>query len=490
MLVLEMELLTGVYRASLPDGSGSEWPPHPERLYSALVQAWGAGGRVDDERAALEWLEAQPPPEIDADVQVGHRDPADVFVPPNDMSAMKLEALPIARPKQPRRFDCVAPQTPLVRYRWPQSEPSPSLLHALDALSSRTVRVGHSSSLVRLFVRRTHLDAPQLSVWRPAENGNRRIRVPHPGRLEALERWFHSDRPQRPRVGVTAFYEAVESSDETTSSILCSTFASENDWFVFAEDERSRFRPDILGFSYVALRVRDALMSLCEQQPAPEVLSGHGPGGKPSRSGHIAVLPLANVGFEHSDGTLLGFAIVLPRQLRAADRRTAIRAIASFAGIGRADVAAKLHLRRTATWILKRSPNPLLQSLRPARYCAETTVWASATPVLLDRHLDRSDPLEEAELIAKSCEHIGLPSPIEIEVHKHSAIRGATSAYLSSRHGPNWSFRSGALANRPRRHVVLRFNTPVRGPVVVGAGRYQGFGLCLPLAEGALWQKH
>jgi CRISPR-associated protein Csb2 len=44
MLALKIELLTGVYRASLPDNSRSEWPPHPERVFSALVQAWGDGG--------------------------------------------------------------------------------------------------------------------------------------------------------------------------------------------------------------------------------------------------------------------------------------------------------------------------------------------------------------------------------------------------------------------------------------------------------------
>ena len=44
MLALEIELLTGAYRASLVDGSAAEWPPHPERVFSALAQSWGDGG--------------------------------------------------------------------------------------------------------------------------------------------------------------------------------------------------------------------------------------------------------------------------------------------------------------------------------------------------------------------------------------------------------------------------------------------------------------
>jgi len=30
-------------------------------------------------------------------------------------------------------------------------------------------------------------------------------------------------------------------------------------------------------------------------------------------------------------------------------------------------------------------------------------------------------------------------------------------------------------------HAVVEFSEPVRGPVIIGAGRFVGFGLCLPL---------
>ena len=67
MFALEIELLTGAYRAELPDRSHAEWPPHPERVFSALVQAWGDGGCDAKEREALEWLESLPAPLIEAD---------------------------------------------------------------------------------------------------------------------------------------------------------------------------------------------------------------------------------------------------------------------------------------------------------------------------------------------------------------------------------------------------------------------------------------
>lgn len=36
---------------------------------------------------------------------------------------------------------------------------------------------------------------------------------------------------------------------------------------------------------------------------------------------------------------------------------------------------------------------------------------------------------------------------------------------------------------RPFTHAVVQFGVPVRGPVLIGAGRYAGFGVCRPLQE-------
>jgi CRISPR-associated protein Csb2 len=106
--------------------------------------------------------------------------------------------------------------------------------------------------------------------------------------------------------------------------------------------------------------------------------------------------------------------------------------------------------------------------------------------VLLDRFPHGGDPTEEARILAAACTNIGLDEPESLEIHKHSAVRQGPSAYPARgvAHRVDWSFPRGSkLANRPRRHVVLRFAEPVSGPVVLGAGRYHGFGLCLPLDD-------
>ena len=45
-----------------------------------------------------------------------------------------------------------------------------------------------------------------------------------------------------------------------------------------------------------------------------------------------------------------------------------------------------------------------------------------------------------------------------------------------------WPGRAGR-APRVRVHADIRFESPVTGPLLLGAGRYFGLGLCLPVGE-------
>ena len=65
---IEVNFLTGRFVATCHnDRRQPEWPPHPARLFSTLVAAWADAEEPDAaERAALEWLESQAPPDIAA----------------------------------------------------------------------------------------------------------------------------------------------------------------------------------------------------------------------------------------------------------------------------------------------------------------------------------------------------------------------------------------------------------------------------------------
>ena len=478
MLALEIELLTGAYRAALPDGSAAEWPPHPERVLSALVQGWGDGGCDPKERAALEWLECLPAPLIEADdiEDCDERSAPTVFVPPNDPRGKDIAVFPDRRPRQARTFRARVPASSIVRLIWPEAQGQKEHRSALEDVARRVASLGHSASLVRLaFAEPAAGDGSK--VWRPDSNGTP-LRTMHPGRLRNLQDWIARD--ERPKTGTSIRYRSPFASHGLQAPK--SVFGDAPDWFVFEDAGGSR--PDLLAFAHVAKCVRMSLMKH-GPQPPPEVVSGHTAEGEATSKPHVAIVPLANVGWPYATGDLLGFAIVLPRGTANGERQPILQALAAFARMDEGEAAcADLHLSNSLLWRVQRSAAPSRASLRPARWCGTAVSWASATPVLLDRFPDHNDPVEEGRLIAGACRNIGLPEPTEIEVHKHSTVRRGPSAYAPSRNrsGPDWSFPEGAkFARRPRRHVVLRFAEPVEGPVLLGAGRFHGLGMCLPL---------
>ena len=99
MLAIEVELLTGTYTAThFNDRTRPEWPPHPARLYSAMVAAWADVDEPDATEAdALRWFEAIGSPSITCSVLTEDADTSEVairsatthFVPVNDPTVVR-----------------------------------------------------------------------------------------------------------------------------------------------------------------------------------------------------------------------------------------------------------------------------------------------------------------------------------------------------------------------------------------------------------------
>ena len=89
MIAIEVNFLTHRYVATAHhDRRRHEWPPDPARVFSALVATWADADDPDpSERAALEWLEVQPPPAVVASGAVS-RKVVSHFVPVNDASVI------------------------------------------------------------------------------------------------------------------------------------------------------------------------------------------------------------------------------------------------------------------------------------------------------------------------------------------------------------------------------------------------------------------
>jgi CRISPR-associated protein Csb2 len=250
--------------------------------------------------------------------------------------------------------------------------------------------------------------------------------------------------------------------------------------------------PDIRAATLVAKAVRNGIMAgyrdIGLEKAIPSEVSGHSADGKPSSEPHLAVAPMAFLGWPYASGAVLGFGLVGPRggELFADPNfQRAVRAIMFSDADGsrrllRLD-SAGLHLTFVIGGTAER------RSLDPTRFVGAARVWASCTPIVLDRHLKAtsSDAREQeiTTLIGQACANIGLPEPRRIAAGKHSAVEGSPSAYPSGHAPPRWlRWRlPESLASRQLTHAVLEFAEPVHGPVILGAGRFVGLGLCLPL---------
>lgn len=462
MLQLELEYLSGVCFAAESADGAADWPPQPDRMFSALVAAWGARGKKADEQSALEWLERQPPPSIDA-TPAFERRIVTVFVPPNAVTAKigEISKMPSHRGRQPRRFQAVRPHRATMRFLW-SCVPEEHVLMALDGIARDVVYLGHSASLVRA---RFFVDATADTVgFESARRGT------YDGRLAELEHAYQAGHRLNP--GQPLRTEPKTSAHQSEFGEAWLVLSAESDWTP-APQAMPRF----------AKRLRDALVEAIGGEGAvSESVSGVAPDGSPSTQPHLAVVPLLDVGWEYSIGRPMGLALVCS----PSDVPLLVSAIRKLARAGD-DPCIALRLD-SATWELAPVDDSPKASLRPERWIegSKTLRWATATPIVLDRHPkgrtgDERNRDAEA-VVAAACEHIGLPRPREIRLTKQSALSGAAPAYPSSG-APPWTawLLTDRLRGRPLTHAVIDFVHPVHGPVILGAGRYLGLGLCLPI---------
>ncbi len=512
-LVLEIEYLSGVCFASVgQDSPAPDWPPQPDRVFSALVATWAARGQDAREAEALQWLEKLEPPRILASGTEPRTAPQ-VYVPPNDYETPRGElrslkwyrdflsngasppekgghkklwhqawnVMPDQRKRsglKDRNFPASRPHSPMVRLLWSDAALENGTLTALKQLARDTAYVGHSASLTRCRFLRDTSDLPHDGTETP----KRRI---YTGRFAELFRDFNLGRPPSPGTPV-----ALPASPQTERT----NFFGDR-WLLLEHVDGDM--PDLRACALVAKTMRDALLSGYERiglgDCIAEIVSGHAPDGAPTRAPHLAIAPLAFAGFPYADGHVMGLALVPPRDnalLEDENFRGALRALAPLdEGLGRRVLTLKTKAGTPPHQAFCVGLSPTLEpgkrSLDPLLYTACARTFATVTPIALDRHLKESGEARQREIarqICIACRNIGLPEPKEVVADKHSALEGVPSAYPSGK-SPAWMrWRlPQALAHRQLTHAVIRFAEPVDGPLLLGAGRFAGLGLCRPL---------
>lgn len=509
----------------------AEWPPHPDRVFMALAAAWFETGQEQAEGEALRWLESLENLPGIAAPEAETREIVTCYVPVNDselagetkcqktlrkaapsVKELKETGLAVAvefRPRQERSFPVAIPhgiqfeEIPCVYLVWPNVVPE-QYRDPLAAVCRKVISVGHPASLVQMWL----ADSPPIPTL-VAQNGitRHRLRVFRPGKLDYL-----ADKCGRNKH--IAFVDNLWAKEQNSSKpqeisklqrerknylygIVESLRPDQTEWVGYdtpvrepvAKAAGSIFDPRLLVFVLsgkkvpltATLRLTEALRGTLiagTPQPVPEWLSGHAPDGSCSKKPHIAFLPLPFIGREHADGHLMGMGIALPRDLEPIE---AGRVLEPW--LRDAHGVPKSHILFNGKWFecqirLKSHETPAV-SLCSEIWTRRAATWGSVTPVVLDRHFDGKDKWERAvESVKDACVRIGLPRPSKVLLHPVSIFEGVPRSNEFPR-----LIRKKDGGRMHHTHAVVIFNEEIEGPVIIGAGRFRGYGVCRPLSQ-------
>jgi len=522
MVVLRVEFLTGVCMATRhndPTRSAPEWPPHPDRLYSALVaaaaEADGSGGTVlpDGAGRALRWLAEQcwgangeckapllhasrahrrttpavPMPSNPHEDEVWKKPKKDGSRSPKSFDFGSL--LPVHRKKALLPIPAVVPEEPAVYFTWPGADAG-DRLETLRSICERVTYLGRSRSLVRVTIEN---NAPSPTHV-PDPFGGLELRVPATRRLDYLIDKFRSD-GGKPEPSPPTRYRSVPDAS-LRSEGLHTVFRG---LWIFERRDDDPALPIVATIKITQALRRALLKNLhdvacgcgrwkervpsCEEArecyaKIPGALSGHALDCGRLEGPHLAfaALPFVHPVQRHADGGIRGVGILVPRDIER-DLSVMTMLARGLRGIEQQG----LQIPGVGRWRLSEvsADDPPLMTLDPHTWTASSRTWTTVTPMGFGR-FPKARSGGDVKVVLDSLKLVGIdPSRVvEIAVDRHSPLYGVP---------PSWCFKTRRDRDEAKepcrliRHVTIRFDAPTKGPLALGPLRYFGLGLMRPL---------
>jgi CRISPR-associated protein Csb2 len=325
-----------------------------------------------------------------------------------------------------RYLPTAQPVSPLVTYLW-ERVPDEAVT-ALSPIVASITHIGRASSLVAARL----VDPGSVTPdWLPHPRGETPMRVPYAGRLDDLYAAHGAGLP-----GPTAPMQGYRRAERVYPSA---------GW-----GELMALRPerqlDTRQTPHWTDRIRRAVMS---QAPAdmPALIHGHGD------DRHVAWAAIPDVGHPYASGGILGLGCWLPADVTPAERGllgASLMRVTELDGI-------RLELDSVG-----------LKGLQPATWSRPARRWASVTPIALDRWPKKR--LTAETILGNTLQRMGLPAPLSIECPSYSPVKG-------SPHASRYPARRG---NRFVTHAIIEWHGAIAGPLLIGADRFFGGGLCRP----------
>lgn len=509
MLTISVEFLFGTFRAD-PQGTAhtgglekGEWPPSPARLFSALVAADGTDVASTDRQrrttgSELLVLERLGAPTIYADPNPSHQVLQHRFVASSRMTKSQHHEYMARTGVLVRPGVRVSCRCPHVYFLW-DSYVNEETTTALRHRAARVGYLGCSDSPVRV---RVSNKLPSIlesqSKFKPDDDGDIQIGVPRQGYIQALDSMYSDWVERGPSVGryqypILNHRKRYRSPMKQKSSDHGRVVA----WLQLKTPVPGRRISEVSALFKAAVQSHHKRIYGKE---SPKILHGHGF----ERQGYelARFLALPDVGHKYSRGRIHGLALWLPpgvdrqfeHQIRDAAksiRRLVAKRINVQRDTGKPDKSTKhlvgkgINVRVAIVSGRRNSRNNVPWAATPERWKGQLKLkkpaerwvlepakrWVTATPAIHERY----GPLNLSE-ISRWCDHAGLPEPIQYRSSRSPLLRGGLKLSMTE------VTRPGRLS-RPFSHVEIYFDKPIYGPVVIGAGRQRGFGLCVPVDD-------
>lgn len=467
-----------------------DWPPAPARLFQALVAAVARGYELPaPAEAALEWLEALPPPIIAVPrSKVGTR--SEVFVPNNDRDEAvdNVESLRVSKTVEPRLLD----HDTLI-YAWPVQADAPHI-EALQVAVEGLYQFGRgvdmawaTADLVDEDGLRVRLAAYSGAVYRPSgAAGGCQLAVPARGSLASLRARHHAPRlraghdpdkllfanPPKPR-----FRQVVY---EATGTTLLFDLRRRGEL-------HQAWRHPLREASALVEMIRDAAAE--RLRGAIPMLSGAVDGAligrKPGEPGvepaaRVQIVPLPSAGHDEVDHAIRRVCVNVPPGCPLAPADVAW----AFADVECFDPKTG----EVASWVLV----PAEDDAMLRRYRQAARRWYSVTPVALPaaagrRRVDPKARRAQAKGgVERAFEQTRACTAVEQALRhagiEQAVVRVAVQCEPLQRRGSRAEmFALGTRFAKERLwHVALELAKPLRGPLVLGDGRFLGLGVFAP----------
>lgn len=486
ILLIEVHLLQPLWH-----GAG-DWPPSPFRLFQALVAgAYGGrwAGEGDDARnqraAAFQWLERQNAPSIAFPPRSRVRRVTS-FVPNNDLDSVggdpnRVPDIRAEKTLSPWRIE--NDRTFFYAWTFDQGTEHASLV---CSLAQRLYCFGRgfdgawAQAEVHAGVDVDRLLQGRGTMSRPGGQSQAGLRCPAPGSLDSLirrhqaaasrfswdsvSRQFLFRQPPKP-VYRTISYDAPG----TRFYFEIREFADLNRFYPI---------PQTRTVSLTEEARESAARRLVEAMPECQPLVERFLTGRSAASNdltrRVCIVPLPSIGHSQTSPSIRRIAVLIPPDclIPVPDLEWA------FSGLP-VSGTNKQTPTDTPAILVQIAPPDMIDHYGFDRSARK---WRTVTPVILPEPLPfarRGSQRSESEgrsaySLSQACRHAGISArPTDIRVQEEPfLVRGEMAG----------AYSPGRFEGRLR-HAEIAFEQPIRGPLLIGDGRFVGLGLMQPVLE-------